>query len=399
MKANDEIRDPHCKKAYYLKRSQSVPGVTKENESIILQYLQDMELGRNVSTVKGERSYGRLNALYTRMRRLAMLFEEHFSKNLIELTDLELAKLFKMLRDGVILSNKGKAYRSVRDFAKTFKAFWHWYQKVMRKDNQEDIPDITVDLDTSSEKPEFVYFTFEQMKEMADNALFKYKVLMWFLFDSGIRAPKECFNVRVSDLQELKDNSGLQLTIREPTSKTFGRKIKLLLCANYLKKYIKEENLSENDFIFNFSPTIVNRYLKRRGKKYLNNENLTMYDFRHASACHWLPIYKHEPAMKYRFGWKKSEMILYYTEHLGMRDTLQEEDLYDDDQKTQLEMENESYKKQIQILNDQIASLKEQQEKDVQMLIKMIESRSFTEAEIPEIRGIVERVHDVIKVI
>jgi len=62
-----------------------------------------------------------------------------------------------------------------------------------------------------------------------------------------------------------------------------------------------------------------------------------MYDFRHCSCCYWLPRYKSESALKFRFGWKKSDKIHYYSEMLGMRDTIQEEDLLVDVTKTELE--------------------------------------------------------------
>ena len=41
--------------------------------------------------------------------------------------------------------------------------------------------------------------------------------------------------------------------------------------------------------------------------------------------------------MKYRFGWKKSDKIHYYSELLGMKDTISEEDLLVDVTKTEIE--------------------------------------------------------------
>ena len=112
---------------------------------------------------------------------------------------------------------------------------------------------------------------------------------MWFLFDSGIRAPTELMNVKVKDLQlDIKTNN-YQLNIRDETSKTFGRKIKLLLCSEILKRYIAEKELKLEDFIFTTSPATVNKYIKRIGERILGLKNLTMYDFRHSSACYWLP--------------------------------------------------------------------------------------------------------------
>jgi hypothetical protein len=54
-------------------------------------------------------------------------------------------------------------------------------------------------------------------------------------------------------------------------------------------------------------------------KKVLGKDRIIkMYDFRHSSCCYWLPRYKSENALKYRFGWKKSDMISYYS-HLEQR--------------------------------------------------------------------------------
>lgn len=389
-----EVIDPHNNKAYYLKRSKSVEGVSPENEKIILKYLRDMEFGRNVATKKGERSYSRLNAIYTRMKRMAVLIEQEYKKNIVEIDDLELMRLFKMMRDGDILTKNGKVYRSTRDYVMGFKAFWHWYQRVIRKEERADLPDITQDLDTSKEKPKFTYFTFDEMKKMAKAAKEKYRVLMWFLFDSGIRAPKELMNVRVKDIQELDDSSGLQLNIRDESSKTFGRKIKLLLCREHLLDYIESNDLSGDDPIFQFSPSVANLYLSRLCKRELKKEGLTMYDFRHASACYWLPIYKNESAMKYRFGWIKSEMIHYYTEFMGMKDTLQEDDLYVDTTKTQLEQQLESQKKKVQLMEEELVAMREQQKQDFAMLVELLKSKDFSKEESYKSLPIFKRVHE-----
>ena len=52
---------------------------------------------------------------------------------------------------------------------------------------------------------------------------------MMFLFDSGIRSPTELMNVKVSDLF----NDFKELNIREEISKTFGRRIKLMICSEF----------------------------------------------------------------------------------------------------------------------------------------------------------------------
>ncbi len=165
---------------------------------------------------------------------------------------------------------------------------------------------------------------------------------MTFLYDSGIRSPTELVNIKVFDL----DASCEQLEIRDETSKTFGRKIKLLLSSNLLKEYIQRKELEPDDYLFPITPFVTNKYIKRLAQRVLGDgttkagqkySQLTMYDFRHCSACYWLPRYKTESGMKYRFGWKRSEMIHYYTEFLGMKDTITEEDLLGVNEKTELE--------------------------------------------------------------
>ncbi|MCW8965526.1 MAG: tyrosine-type recombinase/integrase, partial [Candidatus Pacearchaeota archaeon] len=225
-------------------------------------------------------------------------------------------------------------------------------------------------------KPRWVYLTEEQIKQLVNNAKFDYKVLIMFLFDSGIRSPTELVNIKVSDLYE----DCKELMIREETSKTFGRKIKLMLCTELLKDYIKYCNLGEDDYLFQILPQSVNKYLKRLGKRVLGDgeslagekySSLTMYDFRHCSCCYWLPRYKSESALKYRFGWKKSDKIHYYSELLGMKDTISEDDMFVDVTKTELEQRADKSDKEKQVLEDRIENLEKRTDKIDEVLIKL----------------------------
>ena len=80
----------------------------------------------------------------------------------------------------------------------------------------------------------------------------------------------------------------------------------------------------------------MTKYIRNLALKSLGNKKtrggeeirrISMYDFRHSSACYWLPRYKSESAYKFRFGWKENKMIHYYTKLLGMKDTIQENDI------------------------------------------------------------------------
>ena len=346
-----------------------IQGISQKNSDLILKYLFDMENGLNVSvsSKKGARSYPRLNNLKQRLVFLSKEFEKRQGIDFIgNLNQGLITKYFNDLRSGEIRRLDGKIYKSVGDYIKVFKAFWHWHMLV---NQSEDIQDITIYLDASTPKPKWVYLDEEQIRKLCDYASFDYEVLIMFLLDTGIRSPSELMNIKVSDVYFDKK----ELNISDEASKTFGRRIKLMLCGDLLKKYIKDKKLENNNYIFQINPSVVNKYLKRLGKKVFGEvdslagdkySDLTMYDFRHCSCCYWLPRYKSESALKYRFGWKKSDKIHYYSELLGMKDTITEEDLLIDVTKTEIEkrlikteQENSMIKEQMKIMEEKMKEI------------------------------------------
>jgi len=360
--------DPYKHKERYLlwkeKNKDGIEGVSKSNSKIILKYLEDMEIGANIASVsvKGARGYARLNTLVGRLIFFSRKFKEHYNlDDITKITEDSLFRFFAGMKNGSVKRLDGKEFTDTSTYAKIFKAFWHWHQKVNRKQGIE-IPDITADLTTKADKPKWVYVTEEEVKKLCDNAIFNHRVLIMFLFDTGIRAPTELMNIKVSDFY----NDFKELNIREEASKTFGRKIKLMISSKLIKDYILENELKEDDFLFTAKPYIINKYLKRLGEKVLGDKEspagqkyseLTMYDFRHCSCCYWLPRYKSESALKYRFGWKKSDKIHYYSELLGMKDTIAEEDLLVDVTKTEIEQRLLKAEKKNEILQDRINNL------------------------------------------
>jgi len=377
--------DPYKSKERYLKWKKDVesgiPGISEFNSCLIKRYFSDMENGINISSVKkGSRSYMRLIALRTRVLFLVREFERRFKlEKITEITEEQLCSFFVDMRNGNITKSNGKNFIAIRDYICDFKAFWHWHQKVNRKKGTE-ILDITLDLDSRGGKPVWVYLNEEEVKKLCDNAKYEYAVLIWFLFDTGIRSPTELINVKVSDLY----NDFRELQIREETSKTFGRKIKLLLCKEKLKEYIRNKNLQQDDYLFDICPTVVNRYLKRLAYRVFGDKlspagerysKLTMYDFRHISCCYWLPRYKSESALKYRFGWKKSDKIHYYSELLGMSDTIREEDLLVDVTKTEIEKKLLQSEKKNEILQERMDTM-EKTLKELSEFIKIANMKS-----------------------
>ena len=106
-----------------------------------------------------------------------------------------------------------------------------------------------------------------------------------------------------------------------------------------------------------------------------NKKHITLYDFRHSSCCYWLPRYKSESALKWRFGWKRSEMIHYYSEFLGMKDTIEEEDMLIDVTKTEIEKRLEKEINQREILQERLFAL----EKDLARIHNVVSSISVEE--------------------
>jgi len=355
----------------------NIENISKKNSDTIKKYLFDMENGINISIMsqKGSRSYTRLNNLKQRLVFLAKGFEEKLNSDLEELKEEGVFKFFNNMRNGEIKRRDGKEYKSVADFVKIFKAFWHWHMKVNKK-NGKEIEDITTDLDTSTTKPKWVYLTEGQIKKLCDNAKYEYKILIMFLYDTGIRSPSELINIKVSDLY----NNFKELNIKDEISKTFGRRIKLMLCSEMLKEYIKNKNLNLEDFLFPINPPVTNRYLQRLAQKVFGDKvseagqkysQLTLYDFRHCSCCYWLPRYKSESALKFRFGWKKSDRIHYYSELIGMKDTISEEDLLIDTTKTAIENRLTETETENTILKDKVVFMEKKLE-EIQKLTNVL---------------------------
>ena len=376
--------DPYKHKERYeawkVKTKNGIEGISKTNSDIIKSYLKDMEIRVNISSMsnKGPRAPNRLNNLKDRMLFFSKRFTELYGVNdVTKIREEQLFNFFSDMKTGKIRTKQGSTYLSVDTLGKIFKSFWHWHMKVNKK-NGNEIKDITLDLDTKQEKPKWVYLNEDQVKKLCEKVKYEYRVLITFLIDTGIRSPTELVNVKVLDLW----NDCKELNIREETVKkgSFGRRIKLMICSDFLRKYIKEKELKPDDYLFPINPHVANKYLKRAaikifgekeseaGKKY---SEISLYDFRHISCCYWLPRYKSESALKYRFGWKSSDKIHYYSELLGMKDTISEEDLLVDITKTEIEKKLENSEKEKKILQEKISVMENQMNSLTELINKI----------------------------
>jgi integrase len=327
-----------------------------------------METGYN-SARRGKLSYIRLNTL---RQRITWILENMDIPDIRTATRRQVLSFFNKMQTGEITRRNGKKYRSVSDYIKVFKAFWHWFQR-REQENDRMVKDITIDLDKSeSNENEFVYFTIEQLKKVINHCKFEYRVYLWFLFDSGIRSPTEFMSLKVGDFHWLQDSGIYELSIRDSYAKTFGRKIKLLLSSNILTEYLAGKDPQQR--FFNIDWKTFCRYIKRAFLKVFPDKptkagksfgEIRPYDFRHSAACYWRPRYKSVNAYMYRFGWKEMNMVNYYTKFLGMKDTISQDDLLlDSEAKTKLELQLEKERKTRTLMEERLQA-QEQQLKDV----------------------------------
>ena len=357
-----------------------IPDISKANSDIILQYVKDMERGQNINhkSPKGSRSPRRLNDVKDKLIIFANIFEELYNvRDLTQLNEEQIFNFFSGMQNGEFKTKKGKKYKSIDTFVRHFKAFWNWHITSSRKVNKVVIENITQDLGLSGDKPDWVYLTEIQVRKLADSMGFDYKVLIMFLYDTGIRAPLELCHLKVSDVC----NECKELNIRICKKGSFPRKIKLMFCSDLLKTYIQVNKKNPDDYLFPVCPEVVNRNLKKSAVKLFGDlvtlaghkySQITMYDFRHCACCYWLPRYPTESALKYRFGWKKTERIHYYSELLGMKDTITEGDLLIDVTKTELENRVKKVEHENGLLKDKVSGF-EKYMKIIDELSKRIE--------------------------
>lgn len=361
--------------------------ISPQASEYITKYVLDLHNGKNLArgTRKGRRSYNHLSNTRMRLNNIIRIIETRYKKHLFQLTENDILFVFNSMRDGTLLNKNGTPHLCVSSYAKAFRAFWRWIVRV-KKIEDELIADITDSLDTSADrKPKWHYFTIQDVEKMGDQAKsIYYKALVYFLFDSGVRSPKELMNVRAMDITPVPNTEYLFLNVRSETSKTFGRKIKLMICSDILKKYIKQYKRKGADFLFPHTYVVTHRVVARMaydalgvGEKYkisrskiLIRNGVRLYDFRHNSVCHYLPIYKSENQMKYRYGWKSAEMIHYYSEYLGMKDTITDDDMLIDTTKSEIQQQLQKEQNKVAILQEQMNSQRTEMEERLKQLEK-----------------------------
>lgn len=348
MENREDKRDPYdCKEKWqnWIKDKPTILGTIDKNSKLIILFLKDFDLGKNISksSPKGERSPIRLLALKSRLTFFARYWNK---KDFTKLTKDDVHKLFKDMREGKIKKENGKPYTSTGSYVKDWKTFWNWLIKTGKVKE-----DINEDLDRTDNKPKWVYLTEEQFKTLANHCIPDYKALLFLMLDSGARVT-EAYNLRVCDFEQ--DFS--KVTIRGETSKNnYERTINLKLCSTLIKDFVKAHKLKDTDYIFLKKPPAFNKYLKENAKKIFGDDishlkakgkfsELTLYDIRHIASCYWLKRYQTHRALMYRMGWTSERFIKYYSEFLGQEDKISDEDMISQEDRTKMQKEIELLK-------------------------------------------------------
>ncbi len=372
-------------------------GIKKEDWKILVEFLKDMELGLNVpKEKKGRRESGTLLNLSSHNK----FFLENFKKPLTKLTKQDLHLLEKEVLEGKILKRNGQKFSAFGNYIKDGKVFWNWGLRT-KKFKQ----DIFEDLSSKTEKPNWVYLSEEQIKKFFNSLSFDYRVLCFFMYDTGMRVT-EAMSIRISDLR--LDGENPQVDISDEISKTFGRTINLKLCTDLLKEFIKENNLKDDDYLIQKKPFTINKYLKYHCGKIFGKDKTshpkakgkygeyTMYDTRHNSSVYWFNRYPTHKGLMYRFGWRKADKIEYYSSFLGVADELTDTDMIlaeDKNKVYKLEKENEVINKKIDDLKKIFGLLLNDMNPRYEKLINMPKLGNITaEVAIEHLREKVQKV-------
>ena len=337
--------------------------LSKKNSDILIEFIFDMEMGINVSrkSVKGGRSYPRLNNLRQRLAQIIRMNEEKGVKDITKITEKKIAEFFRSMREGDIKRQDGKKYASPQDYVKIFKTFWNWWIKVNRKKGVV-IYNIAEDLDSSTdESPHFVYIE----KDDFTNKFLPYfekeeQLILTFVYDSLIRSPTELKSLQVKEV--FRKNGDVWINIPDEISKVTGRQLNLIYCGKEVMKYIEEKEKKPDDYLFEFSHLMLHKKMQKVAEQIWGDKishpkaqgkfkEMTLYDLRHSGAIS-LRIKIHEnpealslDVLRERGGWKNYRMLDYYTKFIGLSGEIKKDKLKLEEDKTRLEEEMEELRK------------------------------------------------------
>ncbi len=172
---------------------------------------------------------------------------------------------------------------------------------------RKNIPPLPVSRNTRFMIPRFL--TIDQIRTIIGHLEGEYRLLAWFLWDSGARVG-EAFNLRACDV--LPDKQGARIVL---SGKTGKRVIRLLECHTEISR--KALLLGPRDPLFSVSYDQFRKVLSRTGEQL--GIRITPYTFRHSRAT-FLAQYLTEFQMCAFFGWRYGSRTPSIYVHLSSRD-------------------------------------------------------------------------------
>ncbi len=364
------IRDGKAKE-WGIKKKEGL-GLIPTNEKILKDFLKDCELGINMP--KGHRGRRTPATLIKLRGSLFFILTQHPKLKIEEWTKAKLHKLFKDMFDGKIKKSSGQQYRGIDDYVKVSKFFLGWCYRT--KKVSENISEDLSRADYTRGKPAWVFLGNEKLRKLIDESRADYRALILFIYDSGIRA-QELYRIKVYDFSEEFTLLNVPDKREDGTkvSKTFERTIKLKHCSGLIKNYIETHKLKSNDYLVIQSQPAFNKYLRTLSKKLFGTsttkargsyDRLKLMDIRHNSACYWLDKYKTHKDLMYRFGWSREDKIFYYSEFLGRRDKIDDEDMLTKEDK-------DKYEKDIMVLQKNMQTISQNHESQINAIMQQMD--------------------------
>ncbi len=331
-------------------------GLTKENSKLFIDYLLDLEQGRNIprKAIKGGRDTKHLNRLRNKMRAIFKLFQNNGIKDTTKITEKQVSDIF----------TEWTKTHTV-DYAKRFKAFWSWWMTKNRREGKI-VEDVCIDLSTTEKNNgdrDFVWVTKEQLDKLRTYFDEDKQTILLFCFDSIIRSPTELMSLKTENIYEKGDE--VWIDIPNSISKTIGRKFNLVYAGKPILDYIKRHHKQQGEYLFEFSHLMLTKEMQKiakqlwDGKKSEGGEffkNITLYDLRHSGAIHFRQLFQKTgqslDILRERGGWSDFKMINYYTRRLGLDGHISKEKLLLEEDKTKIEKEVIELKEQLKNLRD-----------------------------------------------
>lgn len=326
-------------------------GLTKENSKLFMDYLLDLEQGRNIpkNAVKGGRDLKHLNRLRSKMRAIFKLLQSHGVKDASKITEKKVCDIF---------TEWNKTHTA--DYGKRFKAFWSWWSTKNRREGKI-VEDVCLDLSTTEKnngERDFVWVTKEQLDKLRSYFDEDKQTILLFCFDTIIRSPTELMSLKVENIYE----KGSEVWIDIPTniSKTIGRKFNMVYSGKLILDYIKRHNKKQGEYLFEFSHLMLTKEMQKIAKQLWKDDkseggeffkNITLYDLRHSGAIHFRQLFQKTgqslDILRERGGWSDFKMINYYTRRLGLDGHISKEKLLLEEDKTELENDLSSTRQEL----------------------------------------------------